>query len=676
MKKTFLILLGFLLTYQSLFAQQQQCLITNAFADLTQWTQVGAGKVSVNNTGIHFNDAADRTEDRVWRPAPKLSNTAAWRIQFEFNPTKQSNASHNLIAYTSTNQDVQYTAWGVNSVLDACFVNYFTPYVSPLPPSISIGAKQGALGFNSGTSISLPSLNVTYFMLFERLNGRTLRLSVFSDAARTIAVGTPILCTIPCNLGTIDPLGNGGLQFLQSGTNWPGGNTRFLSADINNLSLCVGSLDLSNPTVNASLPLPSVNDVTICTGNSASLNATNGDYSLRYNWYNVSTGGSPISTNYYFYTPVFSTAGTYTYYVSYITPCGEMSSRKAVTVTVNPMPAQATITGNASVCVGQIGELVSSNLNGVWSSADPTIATIKQTGIVRGIAAGTTTIYNTVTSGACSSIASFSITVNDVLTFQITGPSPLCPSTSGNQYIVSPSVVGADYTWNIQNAPSVGVNFPVNGSNTSLLTTPSAGTIAGGQFILRCQGKNACGLSQMVTKMITMSTNVPPQPNVSCSGSTTDNSCVNLTVSNNVGYGIVWTNASTGAVLGTGTSIVRPLSTTVYCTYTSGSGCTSRTAYSPAVVCTYSARTAEPTSELKSSLKLYPNPSDGEFTFETSGYNGRAQVLNMLGNVVQEFELTETQKVYHVNIKNQAKSQYLLRLTGGPESQTNMFVTQ
>lgn len=662
--------LGFLilfLTLQSTFAQQN-CL-TDDFSNAGLWTHAGVennqptNTVSVTTGALRFNNTIGHTEDRVWRAVNAFDT---WRVDFDFNPTAQSNAAHSIFNYTSSNNDPWYTGvYGNATNHNACAINYISNGGTPV---LNMAARVGLNGVANANAGIAANVNATYFIRYERINGVTLRLSVFNNQARTSHVpGSPITMTIPCELN--------GLQFIQSANGWGSGTHRSLSANIDNLSLCNIPTE---PVINGSLPLPSVNNVTGCTGTASKFTVNSPIANVTYKWYNSTSGGSVLSTGTTYTLPVFNSPVTYTYYVSYMNSCGQESNRQAVTVQINQAPQPAVITGSTSVCVNQISELFASVPNGVWSSPAPFIASVKQNGVVTGVAKGNTAIIYTLTSGSCSTYTGYNVVVNDVLGFYISGPSVLCPSTSGNKYEVVTSVADADYTWNIQNAPSVGVNFPVNGSNTTLLTTPASGVST---FILRCQGRNACGLSPMITKTINISTDVPPQPNVMCTGTPTpDNSCTNLTVTNNAGYTIEWTTAS-GTVLGTGTSIVRPLSTTIYCKYTSAFGCTSRTAYSPAVTCTYAARVAlDPNttskSELKSSLNLYPNPNNGEFSFETTGYNGHAQVLNLLGLVVKEFDLVETQKVYHVDMQDQAKTKYLLRITGGSEAQSTLFVVQ
>jgi uncharacterized protein YjdB len=89
-------------------------------------------------------------------------------------------------------------------------------------------------------------------------------------------------------------------------------------------------------------------------------------------------------------------------------------------VTVNPLPA--TITGINNVCVGLTTPLTDATLGGNWTSSTTTVATISGTGVVTGLAAGTTTITYTLGTGC---IITALVTVNP-LPLAITGVTNVC----------------------------------------------------------------------------------------------------------------------------------------------------------------------------------------------------------------------------------------------------------
>ncbi|RYD96448.1 MAG: tandem-95 repeat protein, partial [Sphingobacteriales bacterium] len=84
------------------------------------------------------------------------------------------------------------------------------------------------------------------------------------------------------------------------------------------------------------------------------------------------------------------------------------------TITVNARPVVAAIAGTGDVCVDGTRTLTNTTANGVWSSASTNIATISTTGVVTGIASGTSIISYTVTDATtgCATTVNYTITVN------------------------------------------------------------------------------------------------------------------------------------------------------------------------------------------------------------------------------------------------------------------------
>ncbi len=154
-----------------------------------------------------------------------------------------------------------------------------------------------------------------------------------------------------------------------------------------------------DPTCN--LPqVPSTTNATICANNTASLTAT-GSGTL--GWYNQAIDGTYLGGGANYNTPILTT--TTTYYVQDST-CAASASRKAVLVTVNPLP---TITASASatnVCEGNPVTLTGGGASSyTWSG-----------GVTNGLGfVPTTTTTYTVTGkdgNNCSNTAPKTINVN------------------------------------------------------------------------------------------------------------------------------------------------------------------------------------------------------------------------------------------------------------------------
>jgi gliding motility-associated-like protein len=90
-------------------------------------------------------------------------------------------------------------------------------------------------------------------------------------------------------------------------------------------------------------------------------------------------------------------------------------------VTVNPTPTITTVTSD-TVCEGSTINLLPST-GGSWTSSDPTVATIDNTGLITGISGGTATmVFTDGTTGCSSNLTSGVVTVN---------PRPTVTDTTG-----------------------------------------------------------------------------------------------------------------------------------------------------------------------------------------------------------------------------------------------------
>jgi len=123
------------------------------------------------------------------------------------------------------------------------------------------------------------------------------------------------------------------------------------------LSGCTSARAAVKVTVNPVVAAPTVSNTTICSGNSATLNATgiNGNYT----WYDAPTGGNVLSSAQVFVTGALT--ATTTYYVQVTSLTGCTSALAPVTVTVNQTPSTPVITTPAAVCPGSKVTLTASS---------------------------------------------------------------------------------------------------------------------------------------------------------------------------------------------------------------------------------------------------------------------------------------------------------------------------
>ncbi len=273
--------------------------------------------------------------------------------------------------------------------------------------------------------------------------------------------------------------------------------------------------------------------------------------------------------------------GTTTISYTVTNSCG--TAVTTVIVTISATPDAGTITGTAIVCAGSTTTLTNTAGGGVWVSVTPAIATIgSASGIVTGMAAGTTIVSYTVTN-SCGSASSFRIVTVNPLPFAgiITGTATVC---QGNTITLNSTVGGGIWT-------SASTLVAAIGSLSGIVTGANSGTA-----LISYSFTNSCG-TNVATRVVTVS----PMPNAGtiiglsrvCTGSS-----ISLT---NMATGGIWStnNANTSVSSGLVTGIFAGIDTIVYTvTNSCGSataikiitvnplpGITIITTSSPAIVC-------------------------------------------------------------------------------------------
>lgn len=107
--------------------------------------------------------------------------------------------------------------------------------------------------------------------------------------------------------------------------------------------------------------------------------------------------------------------------ISYTLPTGCFS---IISLTVNPLPA--TIAGGTTLCIAGTTLLSSTTTGGTWSSTTPAVATVDATGLVTGVAGGTSVISYTLASGCFRTVT---VNVTTVVA-PITGTTTVCRTQS------------------------------------------------------------------------------------------------------------------------------------------------------------------------------------------------------------------------------------------------------
>ena len=247
-------------------------------------------------------------------------------------------------------------------------------------------------------------------------------------------------------------------------------------------------------------------------------------------WSSVTTGVATISA-----TGLVTGVGVGTSVVSYT--IGSCAVTTVVTVNLQP----AAITGALGVCQGFTTQLTDASAGGTWTSVTTTVGTVDGTGLVTGIALGTTTISYTI--GTCAATAVVTVNTQPVA---ITGTLSVC-----NGFTTQLTDLTAGGSWSVAPPPGIATI-----SATGLVTGGGVGTATISYSI------SGCAATAVVT-VNTQPTAILGALGV-CQGFTTQLSDATA--------GGTWTSVTTtvGTVDGTGLVTGIGLGTTVI-SYTIGS---------------------------------------------------------------------------------------------------------
>jgi uncharacterized protein YjdB len=196
-------------------------------------------------------------------------------------------------------------------------------------------------------------------------------------------------------------------------------------------------------TVTVNLLAPISGSGTVCEGQTATLSNSNSGGT----WNSSNTVVATVGASSGIVTGVV--AGTSIISYTLATGC-----QATIVITVNT--AAAPITGTAVVCVGDVTTLNSATAGGTWFSSNTTVAAISTSGVAGGVAAGTSIISYTLSTGCAATIV---LTVNP-LPAPIAGSAFVC---QGSTVTVSNATAGG--TW--------------SSSNISIATITTSGVVAG-----------------------------------------------------------------------------------------------------------------------------------------------------------------------------------------------------
>ncbi len=152
-----------------------------------------------------------------------------------------------------------------------------------------------------------------------------------------------------------------------------------------------------------------------------------------------------------------------------VTGCNAVPSFQSIVV--SPNAAAGTISGTSPLCINATATYTSNgDAGGAWSSSNTAVATVNpSTGVVTAVAAGTTNIIYTVSSGCNSPVSNFrTLTVSpNANAGTVSGPSPVCIG-SGTFYFSNGDAGGV---WSSSNTAVATVN-----PSTGFVTPAATGT--------------------------------------------------------------------------------------------------------------------------------------------------------------------------------------------------------
>lgn len=278
----------------------------------------------------------------------------------------------------------------------------------------------------------------------------TIRVYTVSPMTVTINPATPAICN-GASVTLNGSVTGGNPPYTYSWSNGISGTNNITVSTPAAYTLTVSDNTIGCPSVQqvanvvaAPTPAaPTASGVTICSGTSATLNAS-GSGEDTFQWYDAITGGSPLATGASFITPILT--ANRTYYVQ-TTVNGCTSTRTAVTVTVNSIPEAPAATG-VSICAGSTASLTASGSSGVyqWYDSPSSVTPLSSsTNYVTPPLNANTTYYVQAMNGTCAGPrTAVTVTVNTIPANPTIVGASIC---SGNSATLTATAPGGTYVW-------------------------------------------------------------------------------------------------------------------------------------------------------------------------------------------------------------------------------------
>lgn len=204
--------------------------------------------------------------------------------------------------------------------------SYHTSTTCETPTRTQITATVNAIpSAASGSNVAVCGAGIVTLIASPGLNGNTVRWYTSSSGGAVINTGTT-------NSPNLSATTSYWISSYNSSTNCESTSRTQITATINQIPA-----------------IPTVGNTNLCA--SGSVTAAPGGNGNIVNWYTTPTGGAPVTSGNN--SPSISASTTY-YATTFNSTSGCESARVTVVVTVNPLPAQPTVTGNARFGPGTV----------------------------------------------------------------------------------------------------------------------------------------------------------------------------------------------------------------------------------------------------------------------------------------------------------------------------------
>ena len=234
-------LILFILTIINITPAKAQCCYTDNFSTSSGWIMSGTS-YSIGPSNFFFNNTpctatTGNPFNYATHPIGCTLSDSAWQGDIDFLYTNRGTGgvAHILLAATAGTDNLYYNSASTSSLiasnLDGIEIYISCPYAtSQASDSIFAQTKDGTIWSAPSGGIFI-SMSTLYYLRLDRLNSTNGRLSVFTNAARTIhQTGSPKTFTIASTVT--------GLNVVQMGSNPGGFYTRELTGTLDNLKIC------------------------------------------------------------------------------------------------------------------------------------------------------------------------------------------------------------------------------------------------------------------------------------------------------------------------------------------------------------------------------------------------------------------------------------------------------